>query len=83
MVYILGERKGKEMRIPKEKTIRGKINGYAYKAGFTIVRNADNTYNIFDIYMGYYTNKNVTMDTVVRVVIDTLYAMEYRKTVTA
>jgi hypothetical protein len=71
------------MRIPKEKTIRGKIHGYAYKAGFTIVRNTDNTYNIFDIYMGYYTNKNVTMDTVVRVVIDTLYAMEYRKTVTA
>jgi len=71
------------MRIPKEKTIRGNVRTYAQKAGFTIVKNFDGTYNIWDIHMGYYTNKNVTMDTVVRVVIDTLYAMEYRKTVTA
>ncbi len=67
------------MRIPKEKTVRGKIHGYAYKMGFTIVRNADNSYNIFDIHMGYYTHKNVNMDTVVRVVIDEMYAKKFRE----
>jgi hypothetical protein len=80
---VVEKERGKKMKIPKEKTIRGRIHAYAYKAGFTIVKNFDGTYNIWDIHMAYYTNKNVTMDTVVRVVIDTLYAMEYRKTVTA
>lgn len=69
------------MKIPKEKTIRGKIHTYAYKVGFTIVKNFDGSYNIFDIRMNYYTHKNVNMNTVVRVVIDALYAMAYRKTV--
>jgi len=70
------------MKIPKENTIRGKIHAYAYKVGFTIVKNFDGSYNIFDIHMNYYTHKNVNMNMVVRVVIDALYAMEYRKTVT-
>lgn len=68
-----------KMRIPKEKTIRGKIHGYAYKVGFTIVKNADASYSLFDNRMDYYTHKNVNMDTVVRVVIDSLYAMKYRQ----
>jgi hypothetical protein len=67
------------MRIPKEKTIRGKIHGYAYKMGFTIVRNVDGSYNIFDIHMAYYTHKNVNMDTVVRVVMDEMYAKKFRE----
>lgn len=67
------------MRIPKEKTIRGKIQSYAYKMGFTIVRNVDGSYNIFDIHMGYYTHKNVNMDTVVRVVMDEMYAKKFRE----
>jgi hypothetical protein len=66
------------MRIPKEKTIRGKINGYAYKVGLTIVVE-NGKYSLFDIHMGYYTHKSVSMDTVVRVVVDELYAREYRK----
>ncbi len=66
------------MRIPKEKTIRGKINGYAYKLGFTIVVE-NGKYSLFDIHMGYFTHKNVDMDTVVRILIDELYAREYRK----
>lgn len=66
------------MKIPKEKTIRGKIHGYAYKAGFTIVKNWDGTYDLFDIRMGYYTHKCVDMNTVVRVVIDEMYAKKFR-----
>jgi hypothetical protein len=66
------------MRIPKEKTIRSRINAYAYKLGFTIVVE-NGKYSLFDIHMGYFTHKNVDMDTVVRVVTDELYAREYRK----
>jgi len=66
------------MKIPKEKTIRGKINDYAYKVGLTIVVE-NGKYSLFDIHMGYFTHKHVNMDTVVRVVIDELYAREYRK----
>lgn len=68
------------MKIPKENTIRGKINGYAHKAGFALHANSDGTYNLFDIKMDYYTHKNVPMDTVVRIVIDELYAMMYAAT---
>ena len=66
------------MRIPKTSTIRKKIYGYAYKAGFTVVHNPNGTYSLFDIRMAYYTHKNVDMDTVVRVVVDELYAMKFR-----
>ena len=66
------------MRIPKEKTIRGKINGYAYKVGLTIVVE-NGKYSLFDIRMGYFTHKHINMDAVVRIVIDELYAREYRK----
>jgi hypothetical protein len=79
------------MKIPKEKTIRGKIYAYAYKAGFTlhphrlgsIPSGVPGTYSLFDIRANYYTHKSVSMDTVVRVVIDEMYAAKYRKTVTA
>jgi hypothetical protein len=67
------------MKIPKEKTIRGKINGYAYKVGLTIVKNFDGSYSLFDIRMAYYTHKNVDMNTVVRVVIDEMYARKFRQ----
>ena len=68
------------MKIPKEKTIRGKIYGYAYRAGFTVHPQSDGTYSLFDIKMNYYTHEHVSMDTVVRVVIDELYAMSYATT---
>lgn len=77
MFGIIVEKKEKKMKIPKEKTIRGKINGYAYKAGFTLHPQDDGTYSLFDIKMKYYTHVHVNMDTVVRVVIDELYSMAY------
>ena len=67
------------MKIPKTSTIRGKIHGYAYKMGFSIVKNFDGSYNLFDIHMAYYTHKNVNMDTVVRVVVDEMYAKKFRE----
>ena len=75
------------MKIPKTSTIRKSIRRYAYIAGFTfhphsvgsIPSGVPGTYSLFDIRMGYYTHKSVSMDTVVRVVVDELYAREYRK----
>jgi len=67
------------MKIPKTSTIRGKIHGYAYKMGFSIVKNFDGSYNLFDIRMAYYTHKNVNMDTVVRVVVNEMYAKKFRE----
>jgi hypothetical protein len=78
-IMIGRERKEEKMRIPKTKTIRGKIHGYAYKMGFTIVKNFDGSYSLFDIRMAYYTHKNVDMDTVVRVVVDEMYAKKFRE----
>ena len=73
-------------KIPKTQTIRSKIYAYAYKAGFTIhphkvgsiPSGVPGTYSLFDIRMGYYTHKNIDMNTVVRVVTDELYAIMYR-----
>lgn len=86
-IIVERERKKKKMRIPKSSTIRKNIRRYAYIAGFTlhphsvgsIPSGVPGTYSLFDIHMGYYTNKNVDMDTVVRVVVDELYAREFRK----
>ena len=72
-------------KIPKKTTIRKSIIRYAYVAGFTlhphsvgsIPSGIPGTYSLFDIKMGYYTHKSVDMGTVVRVVIDELYAMAY------
>lgn len=73
-------------KIPKQTTIRKSIRRYAYVAGFTlhphsagsIPSGVPGTYSLFDIKMGYYTHKSVDMNTVVRVVIDELYAMAYQ-----
>lgn len=67
------------MKVPKSKTIRGKIYAYAYKVGLVVVHNSEETCNLFDIHVGYYTHKNVDMDTVVRVVTDELYARKFRQ----
>ncbi len=67
------------MKIPKTSTIRSKIHTYAHKMGFTIVKNFDGSYNLFDIHMGYHTHKNVNMDTVVRVIVDEMYAKKFRE----
>lgn len=65
-------------KIPKQTTIRGKIYAYAYKVGFTVVTQSDGLYYIFDRHVGYTTHKNLTMDDVVRIVTDTMYASMYR-----
>ena len=75
------------MKIPRTSTIRKNIRRYAYIAGFTlhphsigsIPSGVPGTYSLFDIRMDYYTHKSVSMDTVVRVVVDELYAREFRK----
>jgi len=64
-------------KIPKISTIRNKIYGYVYKAGFTLHPHIDGTYSLFDIKMNYYTNEHISMKDVVRVVHDELYAMSY------
>ena len=65
------------MKIPKEKTIRGKMNAYAYRAGFTLHPKKDGTYSLFNIKMKCYTHEHICMDSVVRVVVDKLHAMGY------
>lgn len=75
------------MKIPKTSTIRKNINRYAYNAGFTlhphsvgsIPSGVPGTYSLFDIRCGYYTHKSVSMDTVVRVVVDELHMKEYNR----
>lgn len=67
------------MKIPKSKTIRGRIYAYAYKAGFTVVKEWDGTYGLFDNRAGWYVQKGVDMDTIVRLVIDELYAIKFRQ----
>jgi len=78
-IIVERERKKKKMKIPKSSTIRSKIHAYAKKADMTIMHNLDGTYNVWSNVIGYHTHKNVNMDTVVRVVVDELYAMEFRK----
>lgn len=70
------------MRIPKESTIRKHYMGYAYKAGFTVHPSqlpwyADR-FDLFDIAMGYYTHRDITIDTMVKVIIDTLHQKKAR-----
>jgi len=73
-------------KIPKTETIRKSIRRYAYIAGFTlhphsvgsIPSGVPGTYSLFDIKMGYYTHRSIPMDTVVRVIVDELYAIKYR-----
>lgn len=60
-------------KMPKYSTIRAKINYYAYRVGFTIVKEGDK-YHIFDNIVGYYTLKSVDLDCVHRTVYDSLYA---------
>jgi hypothetical protein len=87
MVESKHKKERKRMRIPKITTIRKNINRYAYNAGFTLHPHSvgsypsgvPGTYSLFDIHMGYYTHKSVSMDTVVRVVVDEMYAKKFRQ----
>lgn len=70
-------------KVPKVSTIRNRIRHYALKAGFSIHHHLDGTYSLFDIRMGYFTNERTSIDTVVRVVTDELYAVVYRNNYSA
>lgn len=65
------------MKIPKASTIRGRINYYAYRAGFLIRKNPNGTYSLFDNTMQYWTHHNLLIHDAVRVVTDELYAQSY------
>lgn len=65
-------------KVPKISTIRGRIHAYAYKCGFTVVTQANGLHYIFDNRMGYTTHSNLSMDDVVRIVIDELYTIAFR-----
>lgn len=72
----------KEMKIVKASTVRKSVSVYASRVGFRVEcdpfsTNADR-YSIFDIRADYYIRRNVNMDTVVRLIIDELYAKMYR-----
>jgi hypothetical protein len=77
-IMIGQERKGMKMRKPpKSSTVKGKINAYAYKCGFSFHAQNDGTYALFDIHMGYYVCRG-SHDRVVQFVIDELWAKYYR-----
>jgi hypothetical protein len=63
---------------PKTKTIKGKINAYAYKCGFTLHPQTDGTYALFDIHMGYYVCRG-SRDRVVQFVLDELWMKYHRE----
>lgn len=58
---------------PKTETIAKKMPYYAYQAGFTFHPQADGTYSLFDIRMGYYVCRG-NHDRVVQFVVDELWA---------
>jgi hypothetical protein len=62
---------------PKIETIKGKINAYAYKCGFTYHPQEDGTFALFDIHMGYYVCRG-SHDRIVQFVVDELWAKYYR-----
>jgi hypothetical protein len=70
---------------PKIATVKGKINAYAYKCGFTYHPKEDGTFALFDIKMGYYVCRG-SHDRVVQFVMDELWmkwARHYRSTTLA
>ena len=62
---------------PKSSTVKGKINAYAYKCGFTFHPKEDGTFALFDIHMGYYVCCG-SHDRIVQFVMDELWAKYYR-----
>lgn len=72
------ERK-KMRKPPKTETIKNKIQGYAYKAGFSFHPQNDGTYSLFDIHMGYYVCRG-SHDRVVQFVENELWAKYHRLT---
>jgi hypothetical protein len=77
-IMIERKKERKKMRKPpKTSTIKGKIQGYAYKAGFTFHPQTDGTYSLFDIHMGYYVCRG-SHDRVVQFIVDELWAKYYR-----
>lgn len=77
-VRIMDREREKEMKIPSKKTIKGKINAYAYKCGFVVVRCDDGSYNLFDIKMNYYVFRG-SLEDAVRMIMDELSMIAYNE----
>jgi hypothetical protein len=44
----------KVKKIPSRSTVAGRLNGYAYRVGFTVHPQTDGTVSLFDMRMKYY-----------------------------
>lgn len=62
----------KTKKIPSRSTVAGRLNGYAYRAGFTVHPQTDGTVKLFDIRMDYYVFRG-SRDRAVDFVLDELY----------
>ncbi len=59
-------------KIPSRSTVAGRLNGYAYHAGFTVHPETDGTVSLFDIRAKYYVFRG-SRDRVIDFVIDELH----------
>ncbi len=59
-------------KIPSRSTISGRLNLYAYRAGFTVHPETDGTVKLFDIRANYYVFSG-SRDRVIDFVIDELH----------
>jgi hypothetical protein len=62
----------KVKKIPSRSTVAGRLNGYAYRAGFTVHPETDGTVSLFDIRMKYYVFRG-SRDRAVGFVLDELH----------
>jgi hypothetical protein len=62
----------KTIKIPSRSTVAGRLNGYAYTAGFTVHPQTDGTVKLFDIHMEYYVFRG-SRDRAVSFVLDELH----------
>jgi hypothetical protein len=59
-------------KIPSRSTVAGRLNGYAYHAGFTVHPETDGTVKLFDIRANYYVFRG-SRDRAVSFVLDELH----------
>jgi hypothetical protein len=59
-------------KIPSRSTVAGRLNGYAYRVGFTVHPQTDGTIALFDMRMKYYVFRG-SRDRAVSFILDELY----------
>jgi hypothetical protein len=62
----------KVKKIPSRSTVAGRLNGYAYRAGFTVHPQTDGTIALFDIRAKYYVFRG-SRDRTVGFILDELH----------